>query len=345
VNAINACVTGDWTNAGFEAEASRTLAQKLGKVTDKYKFLVPYEVQERQHDMTAARELRKALNLRDLSVASGGGAYLVQTSNVGFVEMLYNRSVVRRLGATTLPGLVGNVAIPRMSATGTAYWLSSETATITESAQTIVQASLSPKNVGAYTEISRQLLMQSSPAAEGIVSDDLASLVAVAGDYACLAGAGSSGEPDGIIGFSGVGSVTGTSLGYDSTNSVLDFQSDVAESNVIPTRGGYVTTPAVAKLLMKRLSFTGVASPPVWTGNLWDGTVAGFPAMSSMQVPTADMIFGDWPNMVIGEWGVLEIEVNPYAGFTAGIIGVRALYSMDVAHRRPFAFSIATSIT
>jgi hypothetical protein len=48
---------------------------------------------------------------------------------------------------------------------------------------------------------------------------------------------------------------------------------------------------------------------------------------------------------VVGEWGVLEVSVNPFANFQAGIIGVRAIYSMDVGVRRPFAFSRATTIT
>ena len=73
--------------------------------------------------------------------------------------------------------------------------------------------------------------------------------------------------------------------------------------------------------------------------------MAGFPAMSSMQMPTADMLFGDWQEVVVGEWGVLEVEVNPFANFAAGIIGVRAIYSMDVGVRRAAAFSLATSIT
>lgn len=330
--AINACASKDWKDAGFELEASRAVAQKLGKSPDPMKFYVPFEVLERPIDRSAKR---------DLSTAAGGGNYLVETQNMGFIEYLRNRSVVMRMGARRLSGLTGNVAVPRMSATGTAYWLANETTQITESTPTIVQMSLSPKTAGAYTEISRQLLLQSVPGAEGIVSDDLAQLVATAADLACIAGAGASGEPDGIIGFSGVGSVTGTDLAYAD---ILEFQTDVAESNVIPMRGGYVTTPAVASLCMQRQKFTSTDTP-LWVGNIWDGQMAGFPAMSSNQVPSGDMIFGDWQEMVIGEWGVLEIEVNPYANFQAGIVGVRAIYTMDVGHRRPFAFSVATSIT
>ena len=339
--AILACATNDWKDAGFELEASRAIAQKLGTSPDPKKFYIPYEVQQRQYNMRDVRNMRASMGMRDLSVGAGGGDYLVQTNNLGFTEMLYNRSVVMQMGARRLSGLVGSVAIPRMSVSGTAYWLTNETTQITESTQTIVQATASPKSVGAYTEISRRLLLQSNPGAEGIVSDDLSQIVATGADLACIAGAGASGEPDGIIGFSGVGSVTGTDLAYAD---ILEFQTDVAASNVRPLRGGYVTTPAVASLCMQRQRFTSTDTP-LWTGNIWDGQMAGFQAMSSNQVPAADMIFGDWNEMTLCEWGVLEIEVNPYANFQAGIIGVRAIYSMDVIHRRPFAFSIATSIT
>jgi hypothetical protein len=57
------------------------------------------------------------------------------------------------------------------------------------------------------------------------------------------------------------------------------------------------------------------------------------------------MVFGDWSQLVMAEWGSLAIEVNPFANFQAGLIGVRALYAMDVGVRVPGAFSVATSIT
>jgi hypothetical protein len=100
----------------------------------------------------------------------------------------------------------------------------------------------------------------------------------------------------------------------------------------------------VAALLMQRARFSNTDTP-LWAGNIWNGQVSGFPGMSSNQLTAASMIFGDWQEAVIAEWGVLEVEVNPYANFQAGIIGVRAIYSMDVGVRRPFAFSRSTSIT
>ena len=328
--AILACKDNDWRNAPFELECSRAVATKLNVLQEPTKFFIPFEVLQGD---AMNREKRDA-------TAAGSGGYLVATNNVGFIEILRNRSVAFRMGVRRLSGLTGNVTIPKQTVAGTAYWLANEGAGITEGDQTFVQIALTPKTVGAYTEVSRQLLLQSDPSAEAIVSNDLASQVAMAADLAVLNGTGTA-QPTGIIQTSGIGAVTGTTLAYAG---ILEFQTDVAAANVIPQAGGYVTTPAVAGLLSARSRFANTDTP-LWNGNIWDATMAGFPAMSSMQMPTADMLFGDWSEVVVGEWGVLEVEVNPYANFAAGIIGVRAIYSMDVAVRRAAAFSLATTIT
>jgi HK97 family phage major capsid protein len=169
----------------------------------------------------------------------------------------------------------------------------------------------------------------------------LAASVALAPDLAVLNGSGSAGQPTGIIGTSGVGSTTATTVDY---GKVLDFQSDIAAANVMPVAGGYVTTSAVSKILMTKQRFSSTDTP-LWDGTMWDGRMAGFRAMSSEQIPSGHMIFGDWTKVVVGEWGVLEDNVNTFANFQAGIIGVRAMYTMDVGVRYAGAFSVSTSVT
>lgn len=349
MNAIRACADKNWSAAGFELECSREISKRLQVVTDPNKFYVPFEVQGRQ--MRAANgslitpDAQRGMGgyaRRDLTAASAsGGGYLVGTENMSFIEVLRNRSIAYRMGARRMAGLVGNVTIPRQTAAATAVWLANEASTATESAQTLGQLSLSPKTVGAYTEISRQLMLQSSPDAESMVTSDLGSVCSLAVDVGAIRGSGNSGEPTGIVNTGGIGSVSGTSLAYAG---VLEFQTDVATANVMPAAGGYVTTPAVASLMMQRVKFSSTASP-MWEGNLWDGSMAGFQAMSTNQMSAATMLFGDWSQLVVAEWGVLQIEVNPYANFQAGIIGVRALVSIDVGLRYAAAFSLASSIT
>lgn len=336
--AVRAVADKNWSDAGFELECSRAIAKRLNVVSDPNKFFVPFEVQQRAVAVPQSRMPQR----RDLTVATASaGGYLVSTQNMSFIEMLRNRSVAYRMGARRLAGLMGNVTIPRQSGAATAVWLANEASTITESQQVIGQMALSPKNVGAYTEISRQLLLQSSPDAEGMVTADLAAVAALAVDAGVLNGSGASGQPTGIANTAGIGSVTGTSLGYAG---ILEFQTDIATANVVPAMGGYATTPTVAALMMQRQRFSSTDTP-LWQGNIFDGQMAGFAAMSSMQMTAATMMFGDWSQVVVAEWGVLEIEVNPYANFQAGIIGVRAIVSVDCGLRYPGAFSLATTIT
>jgi HK97 family phage major capsid protein len=357
LRAIRAVHDKDWSKAGFEADCSREIGTRLNKAPDPTKFYVPYDVQQRAIPASALFAQQRALSGGDLlngrpmtradvvgTLSTGG--YLVATQNISFIELLRNRSVLMRMGATTLTGLVGNVNVPKQTGAASAFWATSETMNVTENEQTFGQMSLVPKTVGAYTEISRLLLLQSSPDVEGIVNADLAAVVGLAVDTGGLNGSGSAGQPTGIINTSGVGTAAGMStIAYAGQ---LNFQVAVANANVTPVRGGYATTPTVAALLMQRTRFANTATP-LWDGNLWDANgalqCAGFPGMSSKQIPAGNMLFGAWETLVIGEWGVLEIEVNPYAGFQAGIIGIRALMTCDVGLRYPAAFCLGTSIT
>lgn len=323
--AIRACADQNWSDAGFEAEVSAAIGSKVGRVSDKMRFFVPSEVQK-----------------RDLTVGTANaGGYLVATNNQSFIDILRNTSVAIRMGVTEMSGLVGSVTVPKQTAAATNYWLSTEATAITESQQTFGQMALSPKTAGGYTEISRQLLLQSSPGAEQIVQGDLAQVVGLAVDLAVLNGSGAAGQPTGIINTAGIGGVTGTSIAYAG---IVEFQTDTAGGNALFDAAGYVTTPAVAGLLKQRVKFTSTASP-IWEGKLLEGMVDGYRAMASNQVPSANILFGDFSKVVLASWGVLEVEVNPYANFAAGIVGVRAMYSIDVGVRYAAAFSLATSVT
>jgi len=322
--ALNAVTSGDWTDAQLELEASRAVSARTGRANSRTGFFVPLDVQQR--DMTVGTD--------------SAGGYLRATNNISFIELLRNRMVAFQMGATRLSGLVGNVTIPKQTAGATAYWLSTEATAITEGNQTFGQLALTPRTVGAYTEISRLLQLQSSPDAEALIMSDLAKQVAIAADLAVLAGTGTE-QPTGIVGTASIGTVTGTSIALAG---ILEFQSDVAGNNALAASCGYLTTPVVASLLMARQRFSSTDTP-LWEGNMLDGKVLGFKAMTSKQCPTGDIIFGDFSQVVVGEWGVLELAVNPAANFPAGITGIRAMYTMDVGVRYAGAFSVATSVT
>ena len=329
MRAIRAMTDRNWAAAGFEKECSDAICKRAG-IPEAVNggFYVPLDI----------------LAKRDLTVAApSGGGNLVATNLVpqSFIDLLRARALVARLGATMLPGLVGNTSIPKLTGAATAYWLTNEATPITESQQTVGQLALTPKTVGAYTELSRLLMLQSTPAADALVMNDFAKVIALAIDLAAFEGSGASGQPTGISNTGGIGSVTGTTLAYAG---VLEFQSDVAAGNALMPSSAYVTTPTVASLLCARQRFASTDTP-LWSGSLLDGQMAGFTAASTTAVTAASMVFGDFSQVVIAEWGMFELAMNPYASFAAGITGIRAMQSVDVGIRQAAAFSRATSIT
>ena len=111
-----------------------------------------------------------------------------------FIDLLRTRSILGGLGVRFLPGLVGNVAIPKMTAGATGYWVT-EASAITGSEPTLGQVTGTPHTAGVMVDISRLLLNQSTPAAEMITRDELIERLARTIQIAVFAGTGSDGQP------------------------------------------------------------------------------------------------------------------------------------------------------
>lgn len=329
LKAIRALVDKDWSGAGFERECHQEILKRTGLSAAVHGgFYVPVDVQKR--DLTVG------------TPTAGGNLVGTNLQPQSFIDLLRARSVCAGLGMQMLTGLVGNVTIPKLTGAATAYWLANEATAITETQQTVGQLALSPKTIGVYTELSRLLMMQSTPSAEQLVMNDFAKQMALGIDLAVLEGSGASGQPTGISLTAGIGSVTGTSLALAG---ITEFQTDAATGNALDVGSAYVTTPAVAGLLLQRARFSSTDSRTLWEGNVLEGTVMGFRGRTTTQVTAASMTFGDFAQVVMAEWGMLEIALNPYANFTAAISGVRCIQSVDFGIRQAAAFSRGTSIT
>lgn len=322
LRAIGAMVSNDWSRAGFEREVTEAMRKKLGRNTDR--LVVPLECM-------GIRQGR-----RDMTVASAtGGGNLVQTDVIptDFLVALRQQSRVMQLGARFIPGLVGNVNIPKAAGSVTTYWQSTEATAITESQMSISQFLLSPKSCGAYTELSRKLLMQTSGMAEDVVRMDMTGALAEALDKAAVAGSGSGGEPTGLKNASvlGVENASGAALSFDH---LVNLELDVlAASGDQADSIAYLTTPAAFTYLKKKKDTTNRYLWEVNNGNRTGApaTVNGYPIAWTKHLSGSEILMGPWSRIIIGQWNALEIEVNPYANFPAGIVGVRAFMDVDVA--------------
>jgi len=327
--AIRAMTDKSWKGAEFELECHNEILKRTGLVEAVHGgFYMPMDIQRR--DLTVG------------APTAGGNLVATDLQAASFIDILRARSRAAQLGMTMLTGLVGNVAIPKLTGSATGYWLTNEATAITESQVTIGQLAMAPKTLGAYTELSRLLMLQSTPAAEALVMNDFAKVLALAIDLAVFEGSGASGQPTGISATGSIGSVVGTSLDLAKA---IEFQTDLATGNALADNCAYITTPAVAGLLKGRARIASTDSQTLWAGSVLDGSIEGFKATTSTQLTAASMIFGDFSQVILGEWGMLEIALNPYASFATAITGIRAIQSVDVGVRQAAAFSRATSIT
>ncbi len=67
-------------------------------------------------------------------------------------------------------------------------------------------------------------------------------------------------------------------------------------------------------------------------------TVNSYGVVRSNQVETGDVFFGVWSQLVLGLFGAVDLQVNPYSEDKEGNIRVVAHQAIDYAVRYPEAF-------
>lgn len=343
IRAINAVLNNNWKDAGLELEVSNDIGKRMGKGTQG--FFMPTNIPFAQRAQYAAG-----------AQATGGVIVATNLLAGSFIEVLRNKARVLQLGATVLSGLVGNVDIPRQTGQTSTFWVT-EGGNLTEAEATFDKVSLSLKSIGTFSAVTRQMLLQSTPDIEMLARADLIRTIALGIDAAALYGTGTAGQPLGISGQSGIGSVVGGTNGAQLTiDHLIDMETALTNANVDEENLAYLANAKSVGWLKKLKSTTGNY---LWT-NLPNGNRSGTPgeingypvarsnqARSNLTKGTAngvcsELYFGNWAELLIGEWGVLEIMPNPYDAtlFKQGGVLLRAMQSLDIAVRHSASFSV-----
>ena len=285
------------------------------------------------------------------TASAGGNLIATDLLEGNFIEALRNRTVVGELGATYLPGLVGNVAIPKRATDNTAYWFAGDNSdSITESTGTISQVTMSPKNVAALTKFSYLMSMQSTPEIEQIIRNGFVAIIANAIDEAALNGSGSSNQPTGVLNQTGIGSVAGATNGAAATlDNLIDLKKAVSVDNADMPNCAYVTNSKVEAALSKLKDGNSAYHLSPFGGEIGKQTIANRRFEVTNAIPSnlskgsgsnlSAILYGNFKDLYIGFFGQLEILVDPYTDFAKGTTGVRVIQSLDVAvaHAQSFA--------
>ena len=288
---------------------------------------------------------------RDLTATGGtagdqGGNTIVTTQG-SFIELLYNKLALRGLGTQFITNLQGNFQLPKM-VTGTAPAKATENAALGESSPTTGLVSFTPKRAGRFVEYSKQLLAQSPLAWESILRSDLSTALAVLMETAAINGGGSD-EPTGILGTAGIGSVAGGTNGLALTRAnAIKLKTAVAAANADMGSLGFLTN-AVVRGKAQETPIDAGSGLFLWKEDR-DDTFMGYKAAVTNSVPSSltkgsasgvcsAMIFGNFADSVLAQWGGIDFTVNPYIKDTEGLIRITADCFYDFGIRRAQSFA------
>ncbi len=340
VRGLRAVVSGNWDNAGLEREVNVEISKRLGR--DSEGIFVPTSLNVRA-PLTAG------------TAADGG--YTVQTTVMSIIELLRNRMMVRKLGAKVLTNLTGKLSFPKQLTSPSLNWTTEAPGSDTgdfDATNMWGQVSLEPKMAIATVPYSKQMLAESSTDIEQFVRDDLAKVNALGVDQVAINGASGSNQPVGILNTSGIGAVAiGTNGGAPTYAHMISLETEVAIDNADIGALAYLTNAKVRG----KLKQTDVGTDTgrfVWgDGEKAEpgfGMINGYRAAASGQVPSnltkgtssgvcSAVIFGNWEDLLIGEWGVMELLADPYALKKQGLVEITSTILVDLAIRHPQSFA------
>jgi HK97 family phage major capsid protein len=307
--------------AAFEFECSRAAGEIYGRTAQG--VLLPPEVLSNWSQ-------------RDLNSSDDAGLIGQDFRGGDFIDALRNSSAVMQ-NATILSGLSGDVKIPKKTAASSAAFISSEGGAAGESEMTIGSVTMTPRTLGAFTDVTRQLMIQSSLDVENLIRNDLAGSMAIALDNAALEGSGSSGNPTGITNTTGINTVSLSSAAAPTFGEMVSMETSVAVDNALLGGLVYIVHPSNAGTLKTTEKATNTAQF-VYT----DGLINGYPVVVSAQLTANNYVFGNMQDLLVGLFSGVDLVVDPYTNSSSGTVRVVALQSCDVNVRNAVSFCAAS---
>jgi HK97 family phage major capsid protein len=216
------------------------------------------------------------------------GGYLGITT-LRYIEDVKERLVVAGMGATVLPGLVGQVSLPSMGSV-TATFLDEGVASQTKVAD-VANVVLTPRGIRASMVTTRDLLKQTTVAVDRILEQRLADAAA-----ACL-------DKEALAAIVTAATAAGSSVTWAN---IVAMETAINAANANRGSMGYVFTANTWGAAKTTLKSAGVG------GYLLDidGKVNGYKADFSNQLASADAIFGNFQDLYIGQWGGIDFVVD-----------------------------------
>lgn len=329
---MRSMIDNSYSGAGFEREAVAAAAQARGTDPSHGGFFLPTDLMSSWGRYTDENGVSTRAAL-----ATGGNPNILTTDHLAssFIENLRNESAVVGAGATVLEGLDSNVEIPGGDQNIAAAWLASEDADAAESNPTFRKISLDPKDLAAFTDVTRRMLQQSTIDIETYIRSQMVTGMRIAIDHAALYGTGATGQPEGVANTTGIGSETFAGA-VPTRGEIIDLRTGVAASNA----GRGVTYLGNSNMVGDLQKTKVDAGSGIFLMNDSADRLVGNAFRESNQIADGDLFAGIWSDLLIGMWGGLQLDVSNEAKFLSGGRRFRVIQTVDTAVRRVASFGL-----
>jgi len=227
--------------------------------------------------------------------------------------------VAASAGARYYSGLVGDVRIPVLGG-GNVAW-ATEVASAADPTYSFTSVNLTPKRLTAQFKLSKQMVAQDNALIEATLLADIRKAV-ITKLNATMFGtaAAGSGAPKGI----GNGQTAAVATDWAKLTSLVEA---VVERAAVGEEFAYIVSPEACAAI-RAMTYNKTSRLIYEAGNV-DGT----PLFKSIGVGANQGYYGDWSNLVIGQWGALDLTVDPYSAAGTGelVITINSYFDYGVA--------------
>ena len=254
---------------------------------------------------------------------------VIEVQFADLLTPLRAKNVLVAAGAKYMSGLIGDVQVPIMGA-GNVTW-EGEVAPAQEAGYTFTSKKLQPKRLTAYVDISKQFLVQDSIGAEQAIRADIVAAINSKLESTILgSGEGNTTTPAGI--FHGQSPKTIATF-----KDICDLEASIEDANVIG-ECKYVMSNK-AKAALRNMPKSSKSTQLV----MENGEVDGTPVLNTSNVEAQNIAYGDWNNLAIGQWGSIDLVVDPYTLAKDGQVRIVINAFFDAVTLRPEAFAFGTT--
>lgn len=305
----------------------------------------------RQGHVIPSAYLRAASGQNHTTAADGGN--LTEEGERRYLDILKDKLVVSSLGATVLTNLVGTFTAISSSAVQAAWEGEGEKNELKK--LTYSKLTMTPHRSSVSVATTKDLLRQTSYDVEQDLLTKITDAHAALLEKAAICGAGTAGEPTGILNTEGIGNVAvGTNGGPVTWKLIVALETDVNSKNANRGRMAYLSNAKVNGALKTTEKAANTArfllsdeAPKILNGYPFDWTnvVPSDLTKGTASEKCSALIFGNFQDLYIGQWGGIDIVVDPYTGARSGEIYITINAWNDVKVVEPKSFAAIKDIT